>query len=251
MGTVTKETGFVRYAVIRDKNPREVVMLRGSGCKWRRCRFCDYHLDHSRDEEANWRLNRRVLSLVQGTYGKLGVIDSGSFCDLDERTIRAIIDTCHEKGIGEMHTEVHWIHRDLVAPFKERFRQEGITVVMKMGVETFDILFRESYLDKGMGRATPEDIAQYADEINLLQGIPGQTVESMCRDIDLGLRYFQRVCVNIMTPNSAPIQPDPRVIDRFKEQVLPRYRDDPRVDILLDNTAWDLGKPLPEGEIGA
>ena len=34
-----------RYAVIEEKNPREIVMLRGLGCTWRRCRFCDYHLD--------------------------------------------------------------------------------------------------------------------------------------------------------------------------------------------------------------
>lgn len=36
-----------RYSVITNKNPREIVLLRGSGCKWRRCAFCDYHLDFS------------------------------------------------------------------------------------------------------------------------------------------------------------------------------------------------------------
>ena len=34
-----------RYSVITEKNPREIVLLRGAGCAWRRCRFCDYHLD--------------------------------------------------------------------------------------------------------------------------------------------------------------------------------------------------------------
>ena len=32
----------VRYSVIKEKNPREIVMLVGDGCKWRKCRFCDY-----------------------------------------------------------------------------------------------------------------------------------------------------------------------------------------------------------------
>ena len=39
----------IRYSVIEDKNPREIVMLVGDGCKWRKCRFCDYHLDSSKD----------------------------------------------------------------------------------------------------------------------------------------------------------------------------------------------------------
>ena len=48
----------VRYSIITDKNPREIVMLRGSGCRYLRCRFCDYHLDSSRNEEENYRINK-------------------------------------------------------------------------------------------------------------------------------------------------------------------------------------------------
>ena len=40
---------MVRYAVIEDKNPREIVLLRGLGCQWLRCAFCDYHTDGSSD----------------------------------------------------------------------------------------------------------------------------------------------------------------------------------------------------------
>ena len=73
----------VRYSVITEKNPREIVMLRGNGCKWRRCRFCDYHLDFSRDTAANFAINEAALSQVRGLYGKLEVINSGSLMDLD------------------------------------------------------------------------------------------------------------------------------------------------------------------------
>ena len=65
-----------RYSVIPDKNPREIVLLRGAGCKWRRCRFCDYHLDFSADETANFELNQKVLSQVTGIFHKLEVINS-------------------------------------------------------------------------------------------------------------------------------------------------------------------------------
>ena len=79
-----------RYAVITEKNPREIVMLRGHGCSWRRCRFCDYHLDSSTDETANFTLNREQLLKVTGVHGKLEVINSGSFVDLDEQTLNLI-----------------------------------------------------------------------------------------------------------------------------------------------------------------
>ena len=224
MATVTKETGFVRYACIRQKLPREIVMLRGTGCKWRRCRFCDYHLDASTDTEANYRLNKQVLSYVTGRYGILEVINSGSF-------------TCHARAIRQVHIEFHWMDRLQVAPLKERFAGWGIELWAKMGVETFDIPFRKSYLDKGIdtpsSSPTPEDIACYADEVNLLMGLPGQSTESMLEDLHIALSLFKRVCV----------------ILRCRTFVLPAYRDNPRVDILTDNSDWGLGEELPPGEV--
>ena len=93
----------VRYSIIEDKNPREIVMLVGVGCKWKKCRFCDYHLDSSKDIEANYRLNKEVLSHVTGLYNQLEVINSGSFVDLDDNTIKLIKEICVEKGITTIH----------------------------------------------------------------------------------------------------------------------------------------------------
>lgn len=64
---------LTRYSIIHDKNPREIVLLRGRGCAWRRCRFCDYHLDFSRDAPANFRINQATLAKVRGLYGTLEV----------------------------------------------------------------------------------------------------------------------------------------------------------------------------------
>ena len=97
----------IRYSVIEDKNPREIVMLVGDGCKWRKCRFCDYHLDSSKDIEANFQLNKQVLSNVTGKFGELEVINSGSFVDLDKKTIELIKQICLKKGIKEIHFEHH------------------------------------------------------------------------------------------------------------------------------------------------
>ena len=231
----------MRYSIITEKNPREIVLLRGSGCRWRRCRFCDYHLDFSRDFAENRALNGRVLSRVTGKYSVLECINSGSFAELGQDTLNDIRSLCLEKDIKRLHFESHWMYREQISDLREFYSEAGITVKLKIGAETFDTLFRESYLGKGMGNASPAEIASYFDEVCLLQGIPGQTVLSMKSDIETGLSYFERVCVNIMTANTGPIQPDPQVIGVFLEQIYPLYRENARVDILLNNTDFGVG----------
>ena len=113
----------VRISVIPDKNPREMVMLRGCGCKWKKCRFCDYHMDASPDAQANFELNRSVLDLVTGQYGCLEVINSGSFPELDEATMNYIEKVCIDRGIQRLHFECHWMYRKKCEALRERFRQ--------------------------------------------------------------------------------------------------------------------------------
>lgn len=230
-----------RYSIISDKNPREIVLLRGSGCKWRRCRFCDYHLDFSKDEAANFDLNQEVLANVTGLYHKLEVINSGSICDLDSNTMAQIKEICRTKDIQQVHFECHWTDRSCIKTLREDFAVSGISLKFKIGVETFDALFRESYLVKGIDEANPAKIAEDFDECCLLFGIPGQTAESMSADIETGLAYFERVCVNIMVENSTAIKPDPGIIDIFAKTIMPEYLHNPRVDILMNNTDFGVG----------
>ena len=73
-----------RYALISTQMPREFVLLQGTGCRWRKCTFCDYHEDVS---ERPFEVNEPVLRQVTGQYGVLDVINSGSAMELDEETI--------------------------------------------------------------------------------------------------------------------------------------------------------------------
>lgn len=230
-----------RYSIITEKNPREIVLLRGSGCKWRRCRFCNYHLDYSKDEEENYQLNCLELDLVTGVYHRLEVINSGTFLDLDEATIRKIETVCKEKGITDLHLECHWMHKEEIQAYRSRFEVLGVTVHIKSGVETFDIPMREEVFVKGFGNATPSEIATYFDDVCLLQGVVGQTLESMESDIETGLRYFDRVCVNIMVENGMPVKPDPQLIREFCQTLYPKYKKNERVDILMENTDFGVG----------
>lgn len=230
-----------RYSVITEKNPREIVLLRGSGCKWRRCSFCDYHLDFSTGENENYELNKAELDKVTGKYNKLEIINSGSFVDLDENTIQLIRKKCVDKMIKEVHFECHWMHRESIDAFKKFFEEKGIRVKIKIGVESFDYEFRENVLIKGIDEKSPEVISEKFDEVCLLMGLTGQTKESMLYDIETGLKYFERVCVNIMMENRTEIKPDKDVIEIFNKNIYDLYAKNDRVDILMHNTDFGVG----------
>lgn len=236
------ESGLLtRYSEITEKNPREILLLRGSGCKWRRCSFCDYQLDFSLDEESNYQLNKKELAKVTGKYSKLEVINSGSFVDLDEKTLILIQNTCVEKRIKEIHFECHWMHKDSVPALRDSFAGLGITTKIKIGVETFDYDYRENILFKGIDEKNPAVIAKNFDEVCLLFGLDGQTYTSMKHDIETGLTYFERVCVNIMVENSTKIKPNAEVIKLFMQELYPLYKDNERIDILIENTDFGVG----------
>lgn len=234
-------TDLIRYSTITDKFPREIILLRGSGCRWKKCSFCDYHMDASPDANANYQLNHDVLSRVTGQYSRLEVINSGSFPELDPDTMEEILNVCREKNIRQISFESHWMYRKKINELRDFFGQYGISVMLKIGVETFDIPYRENKLIKGMGAVSPEEIAGYFDSACLLFGLEGQTVESMRTDIETGLAYFQRICINLMTENTTSVLPQRQVIAGFMKELYPLYRENERVDILIDNTDFGVG----------
>lgn len=230
-----------RYSIITEKNPREIVLLRGQGCRYRRCAFCDYHEDASCDEQANLDINSEALSRVTGQYGRLEVVNSGSFCELDISTMKSIMAVCAAKKISIIHFECHWLYRRHIPALRQAFSEIGVEVKVKIGVETFDAAYREDIMLKGIRESDPAAIAEGFNECCLLFGLPGQTADSMRADIETGLRHFERVCVNIMVENDARLQPDDDVRMIFINDIYPDYKDDIRVDILLNNTDFGIG----------
>ncbi len=235
------DTDLIRYSLIDTKNCREIILLRGRGCSWRRCKFCDYHLDFNINQEENYKFNSEILKKVKGIYKRLEVINSGSFVDLDEKTMLCIEKTAVDCGITELYFECHWNHRFEITELKKRYASKNIKVFVKTGVETFDSDFREKYLDKGITVKSPEEIAEFFDECCLLFGLTGQNLQSMLHDIEIGLKYFRRICINIMSENTKDIKPDINVLDIFMREIYPIYINNERVDILLENTEFGVG----------
>lgn len=228
-----------RYSIIEDKNKREIVLLRGLGCAYRKCSFCDYHSDSSRNAEENFAINQSVLKQVTGKYGNLEVINSGSVFELDERTLELIKNVCRRKHIHTIHFESHYLYRDKIPALRKQF--SDFEVKMKIGLETFDYDFREKVLRKGIPRQDKAVISEHFEEANFLFGIAGQSLESMRRDIEWGLQYFERICVNIMCENTTDTAPDRQVVEEFVQKLYPQYKDNDRVDILLNNTDFGVG----------
>ena len=57
-----------RYALIHKVLPREFVLLQGTGCRWKRCTFCDYHGDVSDDPFAVNRECWRKCKVCMGCW---------------------------------------------------------------------------------------------------------------------------------------------------------------------------------------
>ena len=86
-----------RYSLITTGMKREFILLQGTGCRWKKCTFCDYYEDVS---ENPFEINKQVLGNVTGIYGVLDIINSGSCQEYDEETIRLIQKTTAEKNIS-------------------------------------------------------------------------------------------------------------------------------------------------------
>ena len=229
-----------RYSVIEEKAKREIVLLRGSGCVYKKFRFCDYYLDSCKDEAANFLLNKEVLDNVSGIYGDLEVINSGSVFELDKDTLDYIKKICKDRGIKTLHFEAHWLYRNTIPALREEFKD--FDVKLKLGLETFDYHLREDVLCKGIAESNAQAIARGFDEVNLLFGLSGQNAQSMENDMRLALENFERVCVNIMCDNTTAVKVDKKAIGEFMQYIYPKYIDNERVDILVNNTDFGVGE---------
>ena len=223
-----------RYAVIHTVIPREFVLLQGTGCRWKGCTFCDYHGDVSDDPYAT---NKEVLSQVQGVYGVLDIINSGSAMELEEQTIAQIKQVVREKKIHTLWFEAHYMYRNKLAKFAEQF--EGVQVKFRCGVESFDGKLRELW-NKGMAMSVAvEDVAKYFQGVCLLCCTKGDNKERILRDIALAEQYFEYASVNVFCENTTAVQRDDELVAWFVNDVYPTLKESKKIEILINNT--DLG----------
>ena len=223
-----------RYAIIHEKFPREFVLLQGTGCRWSKCSFCDYHTDVS---ENPYVVNKKVLSQVTGQYGVLDVINSGSGIELDKDTIALINQVVKEKKIHTLWFEMHYMYRNHLERFAQQFAPTKVK--FRCGIETFDADLRNKWNKGVSSEVSAEDVARYFQGVCLLCGTVGESRNRILNDIQLAKQYFEYISVNLFNANSTSVIPDADIQQWFVDEVYPAICDDPLIEVLINNT--DLG----------
>lgn len=224
---------LVRYSEIKEGMKREFLLLQGTGCRWKRCTFCDYYDDVSPDPFST---NKAVLDQVTGKYGTLDIINSGSAPEFDAETVKYIVKTVKEKNIKDLWFEAHWMYRNVLSDFSSQF---PCHVHFRTGVESFNPALRASW-NKGIDESvTPEMIRQYFEGVCLLVGVKGQTEKDVMESAAIAEKLFSYYSVNMFTPNSTTTERDDALCRIIVEKIAPQLRKSRKAEVLIENT--DLG----------
>lgn len=226
-----------RYSVITSKMPREFILLQGTGCRWKQCIFCDYHEDVSEDP---FLVNKEVLRQVTGEFGVLDVINSGSAIELDKASIELLQQVIKEKHIHTVWFEMHYMYRNRLADFAALFAPT--TVKFRCGVETFDPILRTKWKKGIPGNIKAEDVARYFQGICLLCCTQGETKEHILKDIELAKKHFEYFSINLFCNNHTEVKRDEALAEWFKKEVYPQIKDNPHIEVLLNNTDLGVGE---------
>ncbi|MGL5961466.1 MAG: radical SAM protein [Cetobacterium sp.] len=228
----------VRYSKIENKNKREIVLLKGLPCKYGKCKFCNYIEDNSIDLEEIDKVNEDALKEVTGEFHALEVINSGSVFELPESTLKRIKDVVLEKNIKLIYFEIYYGYKNRLKEIQDYF--DGIEIRFRMGMETFDNEFRINSYGKNfnVGIKELEELSLKLYSICLLICVKGQTKEMIKKDIELGLKYFKSITINIFINNGTIVERDEELVKWFVEEYS-YLQEDSRVELLIDNK--DLG----------
>ncbi|MGL5542786.1 MAG: radical SAM protein [Fusobacteriaceae bacterium] len=227
-----------RYSKIDMGNRREIVLLKSYPCAYGKCSFCNYIEDNTLDEELMENVNFETLDEVTGEYSSLEVINSGSVFELPRTTMEKIRETVKLKGIKTLYFEIYYGYHKRLDEITSLF--PGVEIRFRMGLETFDNDFRVGVYNKNFRLEEREllELGEKLFSVCLMICTQGQTREMIQKDIELGLKYFRSITVNIFIDNGTPVKRDQELVKWFVENYS-YLREDSRVELLIDNK--DLG----------
>ncbi len=226
-----------RYSEITGKNEREIVLLKAYPCVWGKCTFCDYIEDNSTSDEEIFEVNAEVLAQITGKYKVLEVINSGSCFEIPQKNLEMIRDIIHEKGIQKLFLESHWAYKNRIQEMRDFF---GIPITFKIGVETFDTVFRNEVLNKHALFTSVDHLKQYFDSPCIMVGIKGQTKEMIATDMQIIQEQFDHATVNVYVNNTTDVKRDEALVAWFIE-TYGYLKDHPKIEVLFHNTDFGVG----------
>lgn len=226
-----------RYSEITNKNKREIVLLKAFPCKWGKCSFCDYILDNSNSEDEINKLNFEVLENITGKYKVLEVINSGSCFEIPKATLEKIKEKIKEKNIERLFLESHWSYKNRIQEMRDFFE---IPIIFKIGVESFDYDFRNTFLNKNAKFKNVKELKTYFDSPCMMVGIKGQSKEMIDKDMEIILNNFDHATINVFVNNTSDIKRDDELVNWFVEKY--KFLDEnPNIEVLYNNTDFGVG----------
>ncbi len=228
----------IRYNKVEGKHQREIVLLKSFPCKYGKCSFCNYIEDNSINEEEIDKINLEVLKEITGEYGVLEVINSGSVFELTPKTLAEIKRIVVEKNIKTLYFEIYYGYIKRLNEIREYF--QNVEIRFRMGLETFDNEYRIKGYNKNFSLDEKQliEIGKEVYSVCLLICTQGQTKEMIEKDIELGLKYFRAITINIFIDNGTVVKRDDELVKWFIEKFSHLVNNE-RVELLIDNK--DLG----------
>lgn len=228
----------IRYSKVSEGNKREVVLLKSFPCKYGKCSFCNYIEDNSLDENEIESVNYETLKEVTGEFSALEVINSGSVFELPKSTLEKIREVVIEKEIKLVYFEIYYGYKNRLDEIRNFF--PGIEIRFRMGMETFDNDFRINFYNKNfeVNEKEIKELSEKLFSVCLLICVQGQTKEMISKDIELGLKYFESITINIFIDNGTVVKQDKELVEWFIKEYA-HLSENKKVELLFDNK--DLG----------
>ena len=226
---------MIRYSVIKEKNPREIVLLKGFSCAYGNCACCNYILDNTDNEEEMNRVNLEAINQITGEKGVLQVINSGSVFELNDFTLSKIKEVCREKNIKILYFEAYFGYINRLNEIREYFSEQEVRFAI--GMETFDNEFRTKVLTKNFitNDKVLEKIKKEYKMGLFMICIKGQTKEMILRDIELAKEYFDEIALSVFVNNDTKVERDEELVKWFLTEIYPELNKKKNIEILVDN----------------
>ena len=158
--------------------------------------------------------------------------------ELTPKTLAEIKRIVIEKNIKTLYFEIYYGYIKRLKEIRDYFK--GIEIRFRMGLETFDNEYRIKGYNKNFSLNEEQllEIGKEVYSVCLLICTKGQSKEMIKRDIELGLKYFKAITINIFIDNGTIVKRDNELVKWFVENYF-YLADDDRVELLIDNK--DLG----------
>lgn len=222
-----------RYSKIRDKNPREILLLKALPCIFGKCTFCNYILDNTSDLDEIKQVNESVINQIDGEFGVVEIINSGSVFELPKFVLEAAREKIDNCKVHTLYFEAYYAYHKRLQEMRDFFPNQEVRYCI--GIETFDDDFRKRVMNKGFSTKNIAELSQKFHTCNLLICIEGQTKESILKDIQIARENFSGIVINIFINNTTPIKRDEHLFQWFLNDIYPELALEQNIEILLDN----------------